>query len=138
MMLELEWSFDPWREQPWRAVLALGAALLGVALVVVARLPALTTFALALAGAALLAPGLVPIRCRVDEAGISRRSWFGTQGRAWDDLRRATWFKDAVLLSPFARPHRLDAWRALVLPLPRGGRHGLVPPLTAILARHGL
>ena len=138
MSPELEWSFDPWRESPRRAVLALAAAIVCIVLVLAAQLPLVASLALVLACAGAFASGLTPVRCQLDGEGITRRGWFGAERRAWAEVRRATWRPDGVLLSPFGQPHRLDAWRALLLPLPRAERERLSDSLAAALGRHGL
>jgi hypothetical protein len=134
----LEWSFNPWRDRP----LAAGAgALMALAIcLVVATLgePLVVRVALGLAVLGTLSPALSPARCRVDEDGVQRRGPFGTVRRPWGGLRRAAKRPAGVLVSPYARPHWLDPYRGLVLPLPSRGRDALLADLDARFHDHGL
>jgi hypothetical protein len=118
----VEWTVSPWRERRARAALALGLALL-LALTGVwfFRGPALVGIVLALAVLSALAPAIVATRCRVDAEGVSRRVLFGWERRSWPGIRRARLDPEGLFVSPFERASRLDAFRGLVLPLPRGG-----------------
>ena len=42
------------------------------------------------------------------------------------------------VLSPYARPHWLDPYRGLLLPIPAQGREGLLDALRGRLEAHGL
>ena len=134
----LEWSFNPWRDRPLAA--CAGAAMaLGIGLVVASLaqpLPVRVGLGLAVLGA--LAPALAPARCRVDERGVEKRGPFGTVRRPWDGLRRASPRATAVLVSPYARPHWLEPYRGLVLPLPARGREALRAELASRFHAHGL
>ena len=121
----LEWSVNPWRERPGLSALALGFAL--VLCVAVASLGQglILTVALSLASIASLSPALSPAVCRVDQSGLGRRGPFGWSRRAWAEVRRVAFGRSGVLVSPFSRPHWLDPYRALVLPLPSADRSRL-------------
>jgi len=118
----VEWTVSPWREHRARAALALGLSLLlaltGAWLL---RGPALVGIALAVAVLGALAPAIVTTRCRVDAEGVSRRVLFGWERRSWPGIRRARLDRGGLFVSPFERASRLDAFRGLTLPLPRGG-----------------
>jgi PH (Pleckstrin Homology) domain-containing protein len=134
----LEWSFNPWRDRPLAAA---AAALMTVAMcLVIASLgePPLVRLILGLAVLGTLSPVLSPARCRVDDDGIQMRGPFGTARRRWSDLRRVATRPAGVLLSPYARPHWLDPYRGLLLPMPARGREGLLADLRGRLAAHGL
>ena len=134
----LEWSFNPWRDRPWAAV---AASLMTVAMcLVIASLgePALVRLILGLAVLGTLSPVLSPARCRVDDDGIQMRGPFGTARRRWSELRRVATRPAGVLLSPYARPHWLDPYRGLLLPMPARDREGLLADLRGRLAAHGL
>jgi hypothetical protein len=134
----LEWSFNPWRERPLAAgagalmtlAICLVVATLGEALVV--------RLVLCLTVLGTLSPVLSPARCRVDDAGVEKRGPFGTVRRPWGALRRARTRPAGLLVSPYARPHWLDPYRGLVLPLPSRGRQALLADLQARLHDHGL
>ncbi len=134
----VEWTWSPWRERPGRAVVALVFTLCVFALVVMLVGSAVLAVLMTLAVAGTLAPLLVPSRCRVDHAGIALRSAFGWESRAWSDLRRARPGRDAIVMSPFTRPRRLDVFRALVLPLPALGRDALLAAVREHCERHEL
>lgn len=134
----VEWTWSPWRERPGRAAVALGFTLLVFALVVTLVGSAVLAVLMMLAVAGTLAPLLVPSRCRVDHAGIALRSAFGWESRAWSDLRRARPGRDAIVMSPFTRPRRLDVFRAVVLPLPAQGRDALLAAVRMHCERHEL
>ena len=134
----LEWSFNPWRDRPIAA--GAGALLtLGICLVVAGMgEPLFLRVALALAVLGALSPALSPARCRVDEQGVSRRGPLGTIRRPWAALRRAATRPAGLLVSPYPRPHWLDAYRGLLLPLPARGRDALLADLRRHLDDHGL
>ena len=131
----------PWRESPGRAVLAAVAALslwlLAGWLLSGERLVA-TLLGLAVLG--VLAPGLGPTRCRLDGAGVARRRLFAWDRRPWAEIRRARLGARGLFVSPFARPHRLDRFRGLFLPVPLPGSRGdgIREALRLEVARHGL
>jgi hypothetical protein len=136
--LPLEWSYNPWRDRPGRAAVALVASLLCCALAVTLRLPTVPTLLLCVVSVATLAAGFLPVRCRVDEAGVIRRSGWLAERRAWDQLRRAVRRPDGVWLSPYRSRHWLDPYRALYLPFPDGASAPSCETLDRILASHGL
>jgi hypothetical protein len=136
----LEWTVNPWRENRAAAVTAT-LIVLGLWLVVIRLLPGEGVTA-ALLGVLLLgalAPGLAPIRCRVDEHGVARRVLLGWERRRWADIRRARLGAGGLFVSPLARPGRLDRFRGLFLPLPGRGEvgAGLREALRQELGHHG-
>ncbi len=134
----LEWSFNPWRDRPLAAAAA-ALATLGLCLVVASLgEPLLVRLVLCLVVLGTLSPVLSPARCRVDEEGVQKRSPFGTVRRPWSALRRAAARPAGLLLSPYARPHWLDAYRGLLLPFPAHGRERLLAELEGRLHAHGL
>ncbi|HYM81149.1 MAG TPA: hypothetical protein VEY91_07025 [Candidatus Limnocylindria bacterium] len=140
MHLPLEWACNPWRDRPGAAAVA---AVLGVvACVAVVRLgeAPLLEGALCLAVLGSLGPLLAPARCRLDEDGVTLRGPFGDNRRSWQTLRRASERPAGLLVSPYARPHWLDPYRGLLLPLPsrRPEREALLVRLREQLHRHGL
>lgn len=134
----LEWSFNPWRERPGLSAMAAVLALGMCAAVIQLGEATLLTVALAIAAIGSLSPALSPARCRVDDAGAARGGPFGWDRRAWRDLRRAVPRAGALMLSPYARRHWLDPYRALLLPLPATERARLLAELKPVLERHGL
>lgn len=134
----LEWSFNPWRDRP----LAAAAATLmtvGMCLVIASLAePPLVRLVLGLAVLGTLSPVLSPARCRVDDDGIQKRGPFGTARRRWSELRRVSARPAGMLLSPYARPHWLDPYRGLLLPMPARGRESLLAALRGRLEAHGL
>ena len=134
----LEWSVDPWREFPLRAIAGFLAAV-ALALLAVRTMPApLAGWALALALLALLGPAYLPMRCRVDEAGIARRLGFGWERRPWSDIRVARLGRSSLYVSTLRNGGALEPFRGLLLPLPRGRADELKPALSAVLAAHGI
>ena len=134
----LEWSFNPWRDRPLAAAAA-ALTTLGMCLVIASLgQPPLVRLVLGLAVLGTLSPVLSPARCRVDEDGIQMRGPFGTARRRWSELRRVSARPAGVLLSPYARPHWLDPYRGLLLPMPAQGRENLLAALRGRLEAHGL
>jgi len=137
-VVPLEWGFNPWRDRPMAAI---AATLMTLAMcLVIASLdePALLRLILGLAVLGTLSPVLSPARCRVDDDGIQMRGPFGTARRRWSELRRAATRPAGLLLSPYARPHWLDPYRGLLLPMPSRDREGLLADLRGRLEAHGL
>jgi hypothetical protein len=137
----LEWSVSPWRERPWAAAGAMAGAL-GLWWLALALLPGarLTATLLGLLCLGVLAPGLGVTRCRLDADGVGRRGVLGWERRRWDQVRRARTGRAGLFVSPFDRPHPLDRFRGLFLPLPsRGGDPAaLRDALAAEVRRRGL
>ncbi len=137
----VEWTTSPWRDDPGRAAVVAAAALALwlLAAWLLAGEPLLVLF-LGLAVIVVLAPGMVPTRCRVDADGVARRVLFAWDRRAWPDIRRARVDVRGLFVSPLARSSRLDRYRGLFLPVPRrAGEPGtLLETLRRELGRHGL
>ena len=134
----IEWTWSPWRERPGRAAVALVFTLGAAALVAMLGGGAVLAVLLALAVGGTLAPLLVPARCRVDESGVALSRAFGWERRAWSDLRRARAGRDAIVMSPFTHPRRLDVFRAMVLPIPAARRDVLLAAVRSHCERHEL
>jgi hypothetical protein len=134
----LEWSFNPWRDRPlaaWAGVLVtLGMVLLVASL----GEPPLVRILLGVLMLGAISPAIAPARCRVDEAGVEMRGPFGTARRRWDELRRVAERPAGLLVSPYARPHWLDSYRGLLLPVPARERAALLGALRGRLVAHGL
>lgn len=133
----VEWTYDPRREHPARAAVAAVVALALALLAFRTGLPFLVAAALAVACTLSVSPALAPARCRVDAAGVARGGLLGWNRRAWSEVRRARCGRRALLVSPYADRHWLDAWRALALPLPERGDAEVRRALQDLLARHG-
>src|SRR5262245_30666066 len=133
----LEWSCNPWRDRPGRAVVTTLAALLICGAVLSWRLPALMSLAMCAVALASLSTALVPVRCRLDEEGATRRSGWMVERRRWPDLKRAVRTTDGIFLSPFDDRHWLEAYRALFLPIPARGAPS-APEVERLLTSHGL
>lgn len=134
----VEWSYNPWRDRPGRAAVALVAALACCLLATSLGLPAIPTLILCVVCVATLAAGFVPVRCRLDDAGVLRRSGWFAERRPWEELRRAVRRADGVWLSPYRSRHWLDGYRALFLPFPAGAKAPARETLDQILEHHGL
>ncbi|MCS6920074.1 MAG: hypothetical protein NZM28_09915 [Fimbriimonadales bacterium] len=57
---------------------------------------------------------LLPIRYEADLEGVRQRGWSPRLMR-WEKVKRVVWGEDGVLLSPFAHPSRLNAYRGVFL-----------------------
>lgn len=134
----LEWLYNPWRDRPGRASLGLVTALACCMLAVSLPLPGFASLLLCVACVATFGVAFVPVRCRLDDDGVTRRSGWFAERRPWRDLQRAVRTSEGVLLSPFRSRHWLDAYRALFLPLPAKAGPALADDVTRMLADHGL
>ena len=138
MTATIEWSYNPWRDRPARAAAAMIAALLCCLLVTSMGLPGFVAVVLCVAAVSAMAVGFVPVWCRLDEAGVTRRSGWFAERRPWGDLRRAVRTSEGVLLSPFQSRHWLDAYRSLFLPIPSRAPRPLAADVERVLSSHGL
>jgi hypothetical protein len=137
----VEWTIRPWREHRAGAALtALGALLLGLLAAWVLPGQLLPAALLALAVLGSLAPGMAPIRCRVDGGGVARSVLFTWERRSWAEIRRARLGAAGLFVSPCAESSRLERFRGLFLPLPRqpAGAAALRERLQREVVRHGL
>jgi hypothetical protein len=57
---------------------------------------------------------LLPIRYEADARGVRQKGW-SPRVMHWERVRRVVWGEQGVLLSPFAQPSRLDAFRGVFL-----------------------
>ncbi len=130
----VQWVYDPWRERPGVAAAALAAALGSCAVVLALREPFLVAAGLCLFCVAAFAPALAPAEVRLDADGAARRSLAGWERRRWSEVRRVDALPSALLLSPFAQRHWLDATRALTLPVPAARRDELLAAVRSHLA----
>jgi hypothetical protein len=69
---------------------------------------------------------LLPCEYRMDDAGVSKRSVFGTETRTWREVRSFTVDRWGMLLSPFPRPTRLAKFRGVSLQFAPGNREEVV------------
>lgn len=134
----LEWSVDPWRESPLRAITGFVAAVaLGMLAVRLSPAP-LAGWALAVALLAMLAPSYLPVRCRLDDAGVARRLGLGWERRAWTDIRRARITEAGLYVSSLRHGGPLEPFRGLLLPLPRAAAPTLHHALARAIEAHGI
>lgn len=116
--LIFEWRIHPVAANPRRA---LGLLLMLTALALVTGLSfhsafwALFCFA-ALAGS--LHRSWLPTTYRIREQSLERQQAGFKTTRPWQDFKRAVLLQDAVFLSPFASPSRLDGHRGWLVQLP--------------------
>lgn len=132
--------------RPWRVSAAIAACALAgavaMAFLVGRLLPREPVAATLLAGAtlAVLAPGFLPIHCRVDADGVARRGLLAWERRSWAEIREVRLGARGLFVSPYPGTGRLERLRGLFLPLPGGlpGRDSLLERLRQEAARHGL
>jgi len=134
----IEWQVDPWRDFPLRALTGLiSAVALGMLAVRMAPAP-LAGWTLAIALFALLAPAYLPVRCRVDDAGIARRLGLGWERRSWSDIRVARLTGEGLYVSSLRHGGPLEPFRGLLLPLPRTAAPALRSALARRVEAHGV
>lgn len=127
---EMSWTTHPFPRHPARGMAGLAVSLAALGLVQAwARTPALTGL-----GALLLLvslwPFYFPTRWRVDGAGVEANYGLWRRRWPWDRFRAFVRLPGAVVLTPFASPHLLERWRAVLVPCPEAGDR-----LVAVLAR---
>ena len=132
----IEWTYDPWRENARVAGLSAACAALLCALVTSLREPLLVTAGLVLVCGAACAPAISRAECRADERRAARRGPLGWERRPWAAIRRIEALPSAILLSPYARRHLLDAQRGLTLPVPAARRDELLALVRAAWEAH--
>lgn len=57
---------------------------------------------------------LLPVRYELNTEGVRQKGWSPRVMR-WEKVKRVVWGEQGVLLSPFAQPSRLDAFRGVFL-----------------------
>lgn len=137
----VEWTTNPWREAPVRAAsAAIGGLLLWLLAAWLLPGERLLATLMGVAVLVVLAPGMAPTRCRVDEDGVARRVLFAWERRAWPAILRARVGVHGLFVSPFAQRSRLDRFRGLFLPVPRraAGSASLLEALRREVGRRGL
>lgn len=110
----MDWSVHLAREAPLKAAFVM----VSVALVVALGWIGVHPFVAFVMGAFLLhhlAEFLFPIRYRLTDTGAEAVGFLYWRGIEWERVRRIVSLPDGVLLSPFPRPTRLDAFRGVFL-----------------------
>ena len=139
-MPPLEWTVNDWRGSPRKSLLAI-ASVIAVALALFgAGLAPLNAAVLAIVASVALAPAFLPLRCRVDEAGVALKRLLVWERRDWRRIRRARLDPVGLFVSPYSSKHYLDAYHGLRLPVPSdpARREPTVVELRRRLAEHGL
>jgi hypothetical protein len=127
--MELRWTAHPARRRP-RDMALVVAVVFMTAGAVLASFESVFFTLLAVA-IVLVSVGqfLFPTRYRLDDRGIEERRFGLARRRSWRDLRRLQVGRDAVLVSPFARPSWLDRYRGFFLQLDGADRDAVVGEL---------
>jgi hypothetical protein len=131
--VDLRWTAHPAKRRPREVAL--------VAMVVLfsswAIMVALRSAFLAALGAVILlisvAAFLAPTHYALTDEGIEEKRLGRRAFRPWAALRRAQIGPGAALLSPFARPHRLDRFRGVMVYLDGADRAAVVAAIRARL-----
>ena len=129
----LSWGAWPAKEQPVRAAVLVGAVVvLGVLLG-----QGLHDKVLAIAGPVFVllsvSSWLLPTTYRLTDEALEVKSLGVTRVRPWSEMRRMVVDATGVFLSPFERPHWLEAYRGVRL-LTGGNRDQVVAFVEARLA----
>jgi hypothetical protein len=114
-MTKLEWSVWPAKEKP---LLSLGLIVLlfaiWIAVGYIYREAIWVVLAVVLLSGAV-APYFVITRYRLDEEGIATKRYLTPMKKRWEELRSFYPDKNGVLVSPFAKPSRLENFRGMYL-----------------------
>ncbi len=113
--LSLEWKVWPAKERPllsFGLIVFLFAIWVAVGYFYREGVWVLLAFVL-LSGA--VAPYFVITRYRLDEEGVSIKRYVTTMKKRWEELRSYYPDKNGVLVSPFAKPSRLENFRGVYL-----------------------
>ena len=113
--LPLEWSAWPAKEKP---LFTLGIVLFLLAIWIAVGYIYREAVWVLLAVILLLgavAPFFVITRYRLDEEGVSMKRYVTTMKKRWEELRSYYPDKNGVLVSPFAKPSRLENFRGVYL-----------------------
>lgn len=114
-LAELRWQVHLARRAPKRLGVVL-VALLGVPLIAYLLF---RHWLMAVAGFWMIfsacAEFLLPVRYSMSEQGVRQRTALGVRVMNWSEVKRVVASKGGVLLSPFAQPSRLDAFRGIFL-----------------------
>ncbi len=113
--MTITWTVHPARQRPADA--ALGAAIVSLAAwAVLVSLQSLLLTGLALVILLVATAAFwLPTTYILDDTSVTEQRLGRRRIRAWHELRRFTVGSRGALLSPFARPHRMDRYRGIVL-----------------------
>jgi hypothetical protein len=124
--VELRWTAHPVKRRP-RDLALVAMVVLFSAYGVLALTRSIFLAVLAIAILFLsIAAFLVPTHYKLDDDGVEERRFGRRRFRAWKDLRRVQVGPGAALVSPFARKHRLDRYRGIMLLLDGAPRDQVV------------
>jgi hypothetical protein len=116
---EICWTSHPLAQEPWpkSALLATIILALSVGAAFSFEGSAYGLVTLCVLGGAL-ARYWLPTRYRLDRDGVHVAHLGRQQRRFWREFRRLGLYRNGVLLSPFARPCRMDSFRGCFLRCP--------------------
>lgn len=111
----LHWEYRAWERDPKRRVVAvvaaLAAALIGFVVMHHVLFSIIGVTVIVVSTAELY----FPVKYTLNENGAKQKCGFSVSEITWDKVARLEERADGVRLSPFDKPHRLDAFRGLFL-----------------------
>jgi hypothetical protein len=111
--MALTWSAWPARERPLGAVVVVGAAIVLGVLVKQGTDDMVLAVAAPLFILLSVSSWLLPTTYRLTEEAFEVRSLGVARARPWKEMRRMTVDATGIFLSPFERPHWLEAYRGV-------------------------
>lgn len=111
-MQPISWISHPLKEEPPQKSILLILIILGVSIIVrISFDSGIFAFLSCTLLTAAMSRYFLPTQYQIDSQGLTISHLGKRHQHPWTHFRRAVHRPDGIFLSPFARPHRLDAFR---------------------------
>jgi hypothetical protein len=127
--MDLSWTAHPARRRPRDVALVVAVLFLTAGAVLMSFRSVFLTVLSVVIVVVSLGAFLFPTHYRLSDAGVEERRFGLRRVRRWQDLRRLEVGPGGALVSPFARPSRLDRHRGFMLLFDGADRQAVVDEL---------
>ena len=127
--MAIAWTAHPARRRPHHVALVVAVVLLTAGAVLFSFESLFMTALAVVIVLVSVSSFLLPTHYRLTDEGLEERRLGVRRERRWQDLRRLEVGPEAALVSPFARPSRLDRYRGFVVLLDGADREAVIAEL---------